>query len=405
MKHQHTPNAGGIKLPPVWLTSALVALPQVAETALAPGLPELSRVYHLSTAQTQWTMSIFFLGFAVGVFLWGRVSDAFGRRPAMLGGLALGLLGTLVAAIAPSFALVLVGRFVQAMGLATCSVTTQTILRDCFSGAALTRRFVTIAMVLAWSPAVGPLVGQTLSDWQGYRAILGLAAAIIAILVLLAARFLHETRQGPVQMQSTGGLALRMLADSELMRRAVLVAGLNALLFSFYAVGPFMVGNLPALGFGWVGLGVAIAGSLGAALNRRLPQSITAARRVRYGLVCVLAGVLLQLGVVRTIEHYGVLWAIAALPLFVGFGLAIPNILGPALRNYGDCLGRAGALFGVTYYAMVGGLLALTSALPLDAPLALCGFWLAITAMLFAAHGQTRSARGLVRGSQPESNG
>ncbi|MBB1596475.1 hypothetical protein [Achromobacter sp. UMC46] len=96
-----------------------------------------------------------------------------------------------MALIAPSFEGLLLGRFIQAAGLATCSVTTQTLLRDRLSGDALTRYFVTLG-------------------------------------------------------------ALR--------RTAVLVAGLNFLVFSFYSAGPFMTGPLPGLGFGWVGLAVAVAG-------------------------------------------------------------------------------------------------------------------------------------------------
>ncbi|MBF3307541.1 MFS transporter, partial [Pseudomonas aeruginosa] len=76
----------------------------------------------------------------------------------------------------------------------------------------------------------------------------------------------------------------RVLADRPLQTRALLVAVLNVLVFSFYAAGPFMVGDLPGLGFGWIGLAIAIAGSLGALLNRRLPRTWNSARRVRLGL-------------------------------------------------------------------------------------------------------------------------
>ncbi|MGY6240844.1 MFS transporter (plasmid) [Burkholderia ambifaria] len=376
------------KLPPMWLLLALVALPQIAETVLAPGWPNLAHVWRLNAGHTQWTMSIFFLGFAVGVFLWGRVSDTIGRRPALLGGLALGLLGTLIAARTGNFELLLVGRFIQAMGLGTCSVTTQTVLRDCLSGPALTRSFVTVGMVLAWSPAVGPLVGQKLSDWHGYQAILWLITAVIAMLFVATARHLPETRDASIQAVSTRTLAWRMLTDWQLMRSALLVAGLNALAFSFYAAAPFLVGDLPVLGFAWIGIAVALAGSLGAALNRRLHQGIVHACRVRFGLASALAGVLLQLVVVLTAESARVLWALAALPIFVGFGLAIPNILAPALRNYKDSLGRAGAFFGVAYYTLLGAMLAVTSALPLDNPLPLDGFWLVIAVMLLATHGE-----------------
>ncbi|MFY3936448.1 hypothetical protein ACOTH9_15605 [Achromobacter xylosoxidans] len=73
------------------------------------------------------------------------------------------------------------------------------------------------------------------------------------------------------------------------------------------------------------------------------------------------------------------------MPVFIGYGLAIPNLLGPALRRYGHCLGRAGALFGLAYYSLLGLGLAATSWLPFDTPLPLSAAWLAVALWLLAA--------------------
>ena len=91
--------------------------------------------------------------------------------------------------------------------------------------------------------------------------------------LLLAAGWAQvgETRTAPAARQPMLRLARRMLRDPELLCTAMLVAGLNLLAFSFYAAGPFMTGPLPWLGFGWIGMAVALAGTLGALWNRRLP--------------------------------------------------------------------------------------------------------------------------------------
>ncbi|WDD94149.1 multidrug effflux MFS transporter [Burkholderia sp. FERM BP-3421] len=373
-------------LPPKWLVIAWLALPQIAETILAPALPDLAHAWRLDPAHTQWVMSVFFLGFSAGVLLWGQVSDRWGRRPALLSGLALALAGTLIALVAARYEWLLLGRFVQALGMATCSITTQTILRDRLSGPALTQYFVTLGIVLAWSPAVGPLAGQWLSDRQGYPGVLWAIAALVLCLMLSGARWLDETRPDTPIPTPLKQLALRMAGDSALWRAAALVAGLNTLVFSFYAAGPFMVGELPGLGFGWVGLAVAFAGSAGAAWNRRLPGGIDPDRRVRLGLIFVLLGVVGQLACGLVSTRPGALWAATALPVFAGFGLAIPNLLAPALRHYGASLGRAGALFGVTYYLMLGMALAATTLLPFDTPIALSAFWTCLAIAMFVLH-------------------
>lgn len=379
-----SPSACGAP-PPSWLVIALLALPQIAETILAPALPDLARHWRLDAAATQPVMGVFFVGFAAGVFLWGHLADTWGRRPAMLAGLATGLAGTLGALAAPHYAALLGGRFVQALGLAACSVVTQTALRDCLDVPRLTRTFVTLGAVLAWSPAVGPLTGQLLADRHGYAGVLATLAVVIALLLGSVAWRWHETRPARTGHVPLAALAGQMLADAALRLAVLRVAGLNLLVFSFYAAGPFMTGPLPGLGFGWVGLGVALVGSLGAAANRRLPAAADAERRVRYGLRCVALGTAAQAAAMAWRPEPGWLWAAAALPVFAGYGLAIPNLLGPALRRYGHCLGRAGALFGLAYYSLLGLGLAATSWLPFDTPRPLSLAWLGLALALLLA--------------------
>ena len=289
MKAPLSPRRDG--LPPAALLIALLALPQAAETILAPALPDLARHWRLDAALTQSVMGIYFLGFAAGVLLWGWLCDAWGRRPALLAGLCTGLAGTLCAAWAPGFEALLAGRFVQALGLATCSITTQTMLRDRLQGEALTRCFIMLGAVLSWSPALGPLAGQLLADQAGFRGVLGGIAALAGLLLAAGWARVGETRTAPAARQPMLRLARRMLRDPELLCTAMLVAGLNLLAFSFYAAGPFMTGPLPWLGFGWIGMAVALAGTLGALWNRRLPASQGPARRVALGLCCVAVGV------------------------------------------------------------------------------------------------------------------
>ncbi|MBF2974903.1 MFS transporter, partial [Pseudomonas aeruginosa] len=71
--------------PPLLLVLALLALPQVAETILSPALPALASHWRLDDATSQWTMALFFVGFAPGIWLWGWLADRLGRRPALLG--------------------------------------------------------------------------------------------------------------------------------------------------------------------------------------------------------------------------------------------------------------------------------------------------------------------------------
>ena len=75
------------------LVTALLMFPQIAETIYSPALTDISARFSVSAAQAAQTLSVYFIGFAVGVLLWGGFSDRYGRRPALLAGLGVYAVG------------------------------------------------------------------------------------------------------------------------------------------------------------------------------------------------------------------------------------------------------------------------------------------------------------------------
>ena len=326
--------------------------------------------------------------FRPGIWLWGWLADRLGRRPALLGGLGLAALATFGAWASTDYSYLLACRLVQgprpgdllgdgAGQPARCAARpgVDELFRHARRGAGL----------VAGSR---PLGGQWLADLGGHPAVFATLAVLLASLAALVVPAWPETRPLLAGTPEPATLAIfrRVLADRPLQTRALLVAVLNVLVFSFYAAGPFMVGDLPGLGFGWIGLAIAIAGSLGALLNRRLPRTWNSARRVRLGLALAAAGATAQTLLAAGGYAEGLYWALPALPIFIGFGVAIPNLLGPALHAYDDCRGRAGALFGLAYYLLIGLGLGASTLLPFDRPWPLAAYWslLGLVALLLA---------------------
>lgn len=73
--------------PPLWLLTMLLMFPQVVETMYSPALPSISLVFQISSERATQTLTVYFVAFAIGVALWGWLSDLIGRRPAMMAGL------------------------------------------------------------------------------------------------------------------------------------------------------------------------------------------------------------------------------------------------------------------------------------------------------------------------------
>lgn len=121
-------------VPSLGLMITLVGFPQISESIFTPVLPQLRRAFAVSANQVQLTMSTYFVAFAVGVLLWGQLADKWGRRPAMLAGIALYLVGNLGLYFSQQFSVLISWRLVQALGASAGSVVTQTIMRESFSG-------------------------------------------------------------------------------------------------------------------------------------------------------------------------------------------------------------------------------------------------------------------------------
>lgn len=144
----------------IGLLIALVGFPQISETIYTPALPDVANGLSASAYMVEATLAIYFLGFAIGVLLWGIISDYCGRRNAMLVGLLVYGIATLGCASSKSIEILLAWRLLQAFGASVGSVITQTILRDSYDGAERTKLFSVMSGALAFSPAIGPIIDE-----------------------------------------------------------------------------------------------------------------------------------------------------------------------------------------------------------------------------------------------------
>lgn len=334
------------------LAVALLMFPQIAQTLYSPALSDIGQAFAVGPQAAAQTLSVFFLAFAVGVVVWGRLSDWLGRRPTMLAGIALYTLATALALSVSSFEGLLLAQALAAFGAAVGSVVTQTLLRDRYRGSELAQVFSLMGIALAASPAIGLFSGAMLVQLYGYRGVLICLLLLALLLWFWCLWALPETRPAKVPTAPLLGTLGLMLKDLAIWRAAVLVTAFNVALFSYYSLGPFLFDELglTAQAFGYSGVLLALGSGLGAWLNKRLlVRGFGSATLVK------LASVLLLLGGALVVLLQGSwLFVWPMLLVVLAFGMAIPNILGVALVSYQDRIGTAGALFGLLYYLMIG---------------------------------------------------
>lgn len=149
-------------------------------------LPALADYFSVSPAVVQQTLSQFVLGFGFAQLISGPLSDRYGRRPVLFGGLAVYLAATQVCTFAGSIEVLILGRFLQAVGCCTGIVVARAIVRDAWPPAEGGHVIARASSWLSLAPLLGPIAGGYLQVAFGWRAafvVLSVAACILAVFV------------------------------------------------------------------------------------------------------------------------------------------------------------------------------------------------------------------------------
>ncbi|HCM90865.1 MULTISPECIES: multidrug effflux MFS transporter [Vagococcus] len=349
------------KQPTLLLLICLVGFPQISETIFTPSLPEIAQSFQVSMNTAQLTLSIYFLAFAFGVFFWGYLSDIIGRRPAMIYGIVLYGIGSILCYTSTSINFLLLARFIQAFGASTGSVTTQTILREAFTGNKRHELFAQISAALAFTPAIGPLIGGFVGNYFGFRMVF--LTLVLMSLILLAYTFVGLPETFDVSTRQKVALwpiFVRLIKNPKVLTYGFLIGVINGVLFSYYAEAPFIFiekFGLSASLYGFLGIVIAGASIVGALLSKKLLKIKKAESIILLGIKIMLIGSsCLLLATYSSVFPKWGQFGLILLSIFItllGTGTALPNCLSLALVDFKDVVGSAGAIFSLGYYLLV----------------------------------------------------
>ena len=164
------------------LSMSLVAL---AIDAMLPALSDIATELGVVRENSrQLVLTVLFLGLAVGQVFYGPISDSLGRRGPIFVGFVLFVLGSVVAAWAQTYEILLFGRFLQGLGAAGPRIITVAIIRDHAAGREMARIMSLVMMVFILVPAIAPALGQLVllvSDWRMIFYSLVILSAITSI--------------------------------------------------------------------------------------------------------------------------------------------------------------------------------------------------------------------------------
>ncbi|KAA2233442.1 multidrug effflux MFS transporter [Salinarimonas soli] len=342
----------------------LTALAPLSTDMYLPSLPAIAGELRATTGGAQLTLSAFLVGFAVGQFLYGPLSDKLGRRPVLLAGLVLFAAATVACTFAPSIETLVGARFVQALGGSAPVVLARAVVRDLYEGPRAGRELSRMGTIMGLVPAAAPVLGGLIHEAFGWRAtfaaIFAFALAMLAVVSLALPETVRVRQPGPISFLGI----LRGFRELLRHRAFRVYVGLNALTYaglfafisgsSFVLQGVYGLDRLPyAFSFAFMVFGF-IGGTL---VAQRLVGGRGLDGVIALGVACQggagLAMIALALaGTGTSLE--------LTLPMTVyaaGVGLTMPQSLAAAMTPFANWAGAASSLLGIcqmTFAAVVG---------------------------------------------------
>ncbi len=355
--------AGTVSIRLLLVLIVATALGPMAMQIFIPALPTIQERFGVSPATAQLTLSLSAFAIALATLAYGPLSDRFGRRPALLGGLLIYLAGSALCGLATSIEGLILGRVVQAAGGCAGIVLTRVIIRDLYDldRSATMLAYVTMAMVVA--PMLAPAVGGVLNDLAGWRSVFLFGGALGGVVTVVVATELPETfpaagvRGSPAARVASRHTFLRLLRSRPFLGYSLQVAFSIAFFYAFVAAAPFFVVRVlgrPAGEYGLLFILLPGAFMLGNLVSARVSARVGINRMIVIGSLGTLAGSSILLACV-----VGGIWTPMALflPTSLGTfsqGLAMANAQAAAVSVDPHAAGAASGLSGFLQMALAG---------------------------------------------------
>lgn len=206
----------------VALMALMMASVAFSLDAMLPALPQIGQELSPDTpARGQLVITTFVLGLGLGTLICGPVSDAYGRKSVLLVGIALYLVGAVLAIMAQSIEMLLAARFLQGIGGAAPRVVATAMVRDLYEGRVMARVTSIIMTLFVLVPALAPSIGAGIM-WLSHWRMIFLAFVVFGLvaglwLTLRQPETLQPERRRPLNSRQIGTALVEILSNPRVM--------------------------------------------------------------------------------------------------------------------------------------------------------------------------------------------
>lgn len=338
------------------ILSMAMAVTALGIDTVLPAYDELRTAFDLEADSTQVTgvITFFFMGSSLGLLPSGLISDRFGRKPVMWGGLAVYIAGAIGSIFAPSLTWLFVFRFIWGLGSAGPRVAAMAMVRDGFVGEQMAKQMSMMMAIFLVVPAVAPALGAGLLVIGSWEWVFGVCA-VVAIFVAIAVGRLPETLSAeahrPLEARAIGASIKQVVATPGTGWFLLALSALFTAFMTFLAGSELVVDQTYDLAE-WFPLFFAIAAivMLGSMLtNGRLVERAGLDRLIGRLFSASVVATLLMLAVALATDGAPPFWVFTALVCGVLFfqQMLIPNLNSAAMRPLGDVAGTGTAMLNM----------------------------------------------------------
>lgn len=335
------------------LMAVLMSVVAISIDAMLPALGVIGADLHVTNPNTtQYIISCIFAGMAIGQLICGPLSDAVGRKRIIYSTMGLYLVGAVICFLATSIEMMLIGRFIQGLGVSGPYVSTLAIVRDKFSGRAMGKVMSLVMMIFIMTPAIAPSLGVGIITYFTWHYIFVLYMAYSLLVLTWVSLRLEETLQPadripfslPNIWRGTKEVLSHRQAVSYMVAAALIFGGLIGYLNSSQQIFQvhYAVGKAFALYFGGLALMFGVASLANARIVERLGMRLIANRAILTMVVASVAFLVLNLAVTIPIWMFVIYMAV----VFSCIGLLFGNLNALAMEPMGHMAGIASAIIG-----------------------------------------------------------
>jgi DHA1 family bicyclomycin/chloramphenicol resistance-like MFS transporter len=346
------------------LAAFMMALFAMSIDLMLPALDEIGADLSAGGGNTvQLVVTVMIAGMALGQLLYGPVSDARGRKPAIYAGLTIFTFGCVVAIAAPNLLVLLTGRFLQGLGVAGPRVVTIALVRDQFEGAPMARLMSGVTALMMIGPLVAPLVGAGIlrvADWRAtFAALIVVGLLALSWFALRQRETLPAGDRGPLTFRASMRAAIEVATTRSTLGYSVASGLALGMLFGWVSTAPQIFAEVYDLDaqfpfiFAPMGLAVAAGSLANVRLVTRFPIATVCEGAVL--LMVAVSTVVLAISLDGNAPPVAVTLAYVALML-ASLGAQFGSLNTLAMAPLGHIAGSAAGIVGSIGWLIAAGL-------------------------------------------------